>query len=89
MYRGVNEKREGKTGKKAAFSLGIFDLRGVNERGWLRRGVETGNGTGVLSANCANLRKFLTAEILNRKDLIERRERGFASRNGRNGRKGV
>jgi len=35
------------------------------------QGVETGNGIGNLAANCGNLRKFLTAEILNRKDLIE------------------
>ena len=58
MYRVVNEKRERKSDKKTAFSLGIFDFREVNERGWLRRGVETGNGIGNLSANYADCRKF-------------------------------
>jgi hypothetical protein len=71
VYRDVNVKRERKRAKKTAFSLGILIGGEVNEKGWLHRGVETGNGIGNWAANYANLRKYLTTEILNRKDLIE------------------
>jgi hypothetical protein len=65
-------------GGKPRFYWELAVSWGVNEK-WVWRGFERGNGMGNLAANCANLRKFLTAK----------NARGFASRDGRNGRKGV